>query len=293
VLNYNHLYYFHVTASEGSIARAANLLDVGVPTVSEQIRQLERELATPLFERLGGKLRLTSAGRDAFEHTSVMFRAGERLVQSLVSQKSPPPLMLRVGISNGVSRTVATDFLMPVFAIEECIPTIRSGECADLLRDLRAHDLDLLLSESDPGEAARPGLELVSIQQPRLVAITRSDVTIEPRWADAALVHYRPSSVYRFPIDAYLEAQDLRPRIAAETDDAQIMLAAVIRGGFTAFVPWSVARERVASGQVKVVAEIKPDDIAVHVLYQDVGSAGVARRAVDMLVKFAQEAELA
>jgi DNA-binding transcriptional LysR family regulator len=162
-----------------------------------------------------------------------------------------------------------------------------------LLRDLRAHDLDLLLSESDPGEAARPGLELVSIQQPRLVAITRSDVTIEPRWADAALVHYRPSSVYRFPIDAYLEAQDLRPRIAAETDDAQIMLAAVIRGGFTAFVPWSVARERVASGQVKVVAEIKPDDIAVHVLYQDVGSAGVARRAVDMLVKFAQEAELA
>jgi LysR family transcriptional regulator, transcriptional activator of nhaA len=54
VLNYNHLYYFHVTASEGSVARAAARLGIGVPTVSEQIRQLERELGIPLFEMLVG-----------------------------------------------------------------------------------------------------------------------------------------------------------------------------------------------------------------------------------------------
>jgi LysR family transcriptional regulator, transcriptional activator of nhaA len=291
VLNYNHVYYFHVTASEGSVARAAARLGVGVPTVSEQIRQLERELGSPLFERLGGKLRLTSAGRNAFEHTSVMFRAGERLVQSLVGEQTPPPLMLRVGISTGVARTVATDFLMPVFAIDECIPTIRSGEAADLLRDLRAHDLDLLVLESDPGQAARPGLELVAIQQVRLVAIIAREVTLSEQWEDAALVHYRPSSIYRFAVDAYLEEQDLRPRIAAETDDAFIMLSAVIRGGFTAFVPWSVARDHVATGKVAVVAEVKPADVAVHALYHKLESAAVARRAVEMLVTCAQEAE--
>ena len=291
MLNYNHIYYFHVTATEGSIARAAARLNVGVPTVSEQIRQLERELGTPLFERVGGKIRLTSAGRNAFEHTSVMFRASERLVQSLVGHQTPPPLMLRVGISAGVARSVATDFLMPVFALDDCVPTMRSGESADLLRDLRAHDLDLLLCEADPGAAARPGLELVSIQKTRLVAITAHEVTLADRWEDAALVHYRPGSVYRFPIDAYLEEQDLRPRLAAETDDALIMLSAVMRGGFTAFVPWSVARDAVASGQVKVVAEVKPEDVAVHALYHQATSAEIARRAVEMLVKFAAEAD--
>jgi len=292
VLNYNHIYYFHVTASEGSVGRAAARLGVGVPTVSEQIRQLERELGTPLFERVGGKLRLTSAGRSAFEHTSVMFRAGERLVQSLVGEKTPPPLMLRVGISTGVARTVATDFLMPVFALDDCVPTIRAGECIELLHDLRAHDLDLLLCESDPGEASRPGLELVSIQQSRLVAIAPREVTLAEHWEDGALVHYRPSSVYRFPIDAYLEAQDLRPRIAAETDDALIMLAAVVRGGFTAFVPWSVAREPVSAGQVQVIAEVKPEGVSVHALYHNNESAAIARQAVEMLVKCAQETEL-
>jgi len=291
VLNYNHLYYFHVTANEGSIARAAAHLGVGVPTVSEQIRHLERELKTPLFERVAGRLKLTSAGRDAFEHTSVMFRAGERLVQSLVGDGSPPPLMLRVGISNAVSRTVATDFLMPMFAIEDCVPTLRSGESADLLRDLRAHDLDLLLSDTDPGTAARSGLELIAIHRQRLVAITASHVTLQERWEDVALVHYRPSSVFRFPIDEYLELMDLRPRVAAETDDALIMLSAVLRGGFTAFVPWSVARERVAAGQIKVVAEVNEHEMAVHALFPSSESASVARQAVEMLVRFAREAD--
>jgi LysR family transcriptional regulator, transcriptional activator of nhaA len=235
---------------------------------------------------------LTSAGRRAFEHTSIMFRAGERLVQSLVGENGSPPLMLRVGISTAVARAVATDFLMPLFALDECVPTIRSGECLDLLHGLRAHDLDLLLCQSDPGEAARSGLDLVSIQQSRLVAISAREVALAERWEDAALVHYRPSSVYRFPIDSYLEGQDLRPRIAAETDDALIMLSAVVRGGFIAFVPWSVARGPVSAGQVKVIAELKPEGISVHALYHNVEAATVARRAAEMLVKCAQEAEL-
>ena len=36
MLNYNHLYYFHVTATIGSIAGAATKLHVTQPTVSEQ-----------------------------------------------------------------------------------------------------------------------------------------------------------------------------------------------------------------------------------------------------------------
>jgi LysR family transcriptional regulator, transcriptional activator of nhaA len=288
VLNYNHLYYFHVTATEGTVARAADRIGVGQPTVSEQVRQLERSLGAALFERTGGKLRLTAAGRSAFEHTSVMFRASERLVESLLEAKTPPALSLRVGVSAGVARTVATDFLMPVFTLDGCTPIVRSGEAQELLRDLRAHDLDLLLCESDPGQAARPGLELVSIHEPRLVAITRNEEDIDEHWESVSLVHYRPSSVYRFPVDAYLDERDLRPRLAAETDDALVMMAAVAHGGFAAFVPWSVAREAVLDRKVVVIAQLKPDHIAVHALYHGTDKATVARRAVELLVEHAK-----
>jgi len=107
MLNYNHLYYFHVAASEGSLAAAAAHMGVTQPTVSEQIRALERVLDVTLFERTATGLRLTEIGRLAHEHTSVMFKAGDRLIEALGYGPERVPRTLRVGISSAVARTSA------------------------------------------------------------------------------------------------------------------------------------------------------------------------------------------
>ncbi len=140
MLNFNHLYYFHVTATEGSVKAAADRLSVTQPTVSEQIRMLERSLGLQLFERTSTGLRLTQAGREAFEHTTAMFLAGERLVQALGHAGAEPAIALRIGVSAAMSRTVAADFLMPVLMVERCRPSIRLGDFNELLRDLRSHE---------------------------------------------------------------------------------------------------------------------------------------------------------
>ncbi len=44
-LNYRHLYYFWVVvAKEGSMARAAQRLDMAIQTISVQVRELEKSL---------------------------------------------------------------------------------------------------------------------------------------------------------------------------------------------------------------------------------------------------------
>src|SRR5262245_37107753 len=153
MLNYNHLYYFHVAANEGSVAGAAALMGVTQPTVSEQIRALERTLGVTLFERTATGLRLTEIGRLAHEHTSVMFGAGDRLVEALGYAPAALPRILRVGISAAVARSSAADFLMPLFAIDDCIPSIRSGGAVELIRELRSAEIDLVLTESPPPES--------------------------------------------------------------------------------------------------------------------------------------------
>ena len=55
-LNYNHLHYFWVVASVGSIAKAARSLHVTPQTISGQLRTLEDRLGSALFERVGRKL---------------------------------------------------------------------------------------------------------------------------------------------------------------------------------------------------------------------------------------------
>lgn len=288
MLNFNHLYYFHVVAAEGSVARAAERLGVTQPTISEQVRALERALGVTLFERGPSGLRLTAAGRLAYEHTAVMFRQGERLIESLGQSPPAVPTTLRVGLGATLARSTSAGFLAPLFALDECTPSVRTGDSAELVRDLRAGELDLVLTETEPPEAARSGLQAVIVDRVRLVAVAPPEVTPSPTWDDVALVHYRPSSALHWDVAAYLEQRGLRPRIAAEADDAALLLEAAIRGELVAFVPRSMAREAVARGRLRVLAVLDPGTAAVHALYRDSTSADLAQQAIELLLTAAK-----
>lgn len=289
MLNFNHLYYFHVTAVEGSVKAAADRLGVTQPTVSEQIRMLERTLGVPLFERTTTGLRLTQRGRDAFEHTTAMFLAGERLADALGHGGGTTPVVLRVGVSSAVSRTVAADFLMPVLTIEQCQPSIRTGDFNDMLRDLRAHEIDLLLGETEPIDAARPNIDLVLIHRPALVAIAPPDLEPREDWQNLSLLEYRAASAYHWEVDNFLREKGLRPKTLAELDDAFLMLEAVSQGASIAFVPLSVAKPAIKLGKVKSIAQFTPTSAGVYALYHSSESASLARAAVERLIQNAQE----
>jgi hypothetical protein len=69
-----------------------------------------------------------------------------------------------------------------------------------------------------------------------------------------------------------------------------LMLASVMRG-FVAFVPWSVAREHVVAGKVRVIGSVSPDHAAVNAMYHDAEHGTIARRAVELLVDCARKAD--
>jgi LysR family transcriptional activator of nhaA len=288
MLNYNHLNYFHVVATEGTVAAAAERLGVTQPTVSEQIKALERSLGVTLFERTPSGLRLTEVGRLAFEQTSVMFRAGERLVEALAQTPGDLPRRLRVGIGSAVARTTTSDFIMPLLAIERCVPSIRSADSVELLRELKANELDLVLSETEPTEAEQQGLNVTLLDRISLVAV--APPTVEPLadWQNVGLVHYRASSAYRWEVETFLDTHHLRPQVVAEADDALFLLEAAARGGYLAFVSRSIARDAVNAGRLKILGEVENSQLGVYAIFQEGASAELARRAVDVLIAHVQ-----
>lgn len=288
MLNYNHLHYFHVAAVEGSVAAAAERLGVTQPTVSEQIRVLEKTLGVGLFERKATGLKLTDVGRLAFEHTSVMFRAGERLVESLGHTERDIPATLRVGLSSAVARSTTTNFLMPLLALPNCIPTIEIGDVGQLIRGLRSNELDLVVGECEPPEASRRGLESVQIDDCQLVAVAPPNVEPAPDWQNVSLLQYRATSSYRWEVETFLDTNGLRPRIAAEVDDSLFLVEGCIRGGHVAFVPRSVVRDAVASGKLRILSRLTSAS-CVHALYQSSDTSDLARRAVEVLVQHAKD----
>jgi LysR family transcriptional activator of nhaA len=288
MLNYNHLYYFHVAASEGTLAAAAAKLGVKQSTVSEQLRSLERAVGHTLFERTPTGLRLTKAGETAYEHTTAMFRAGERLAQALGGDDEDTPTCLRVGVTSAVARATSTDFLLPLFGFEDCMPSISTRDMLDLLRDVRANELDLVLCESEPAESTIRGLEHAVIDHVPLVVIAPANKDPGPDWQDIGLVQYRAGSTFALEVEAYLEDHNLRPRIVGEADDSQLLLEAAARGGYVAIVPRTVARDALTAGRVRILAQVDAAHAAVHAIYQNGSSATLVRRAIEGLIEMAQ-----
>ena len=67
-LELRHLRYFVVAGEEQHFSRAAERLEISQPALSEQMRELEAEIGSPLFERLPRGIRLSNAGQVFLEY---------------------------------------------------------------------------------------------------------------------------------------------------------------------------------------------------------------------------------
>lgn len=93
-----HLRYFLVVAEELHFGRAAARLHLSQPPLSQRIRRLEQEYGAPLFDRSGGRVRLTPAGKvlvDAAKEIVARVDASRSLVRQAAAGDAG---VLRVGL---------------------------------------------------------------------------------------------------------------------------------------------------------------------------------------------------
>ncbi|MEU4533940.1 LysR substrate-binding domain-containing protein [Streptosporangium sp. NPDC023825] len=93
-----HLRHFLVVAEELHFGRAAEVLGIAQPPLSQSIQRLERELGAELFDRSRRQIELTMAGRLLVEEAR-RFLAGEERLRAMMRQAGDGELgTLRVGV---------------------------------------------------------------------------------------------------------------------------------------------------------------------------------------------------
>lgn len=78
-LNLTHLYQFYMTAKEGSIKNASKSLHITEPTISKQIKELEKFFEFYLFRRVKNHLELTDKGQELMEKSEKIFQSVEEV----------------------------------------------------------------------------------------------------------------------------------------------------------------------------------------------------------------------
>jgi LysR family transcriptional activator of nhaA len=252
-LNYNHLRYFWMVAHEGSLTRAAEHMNLSQSALSVQIQKLEHQMGHPLFERVGRKLILTEAGQIALDYADTVFKAGDELMSTLRGQPLATRQVLRVGALTTLSRNFQLEFLRPLVGRSDVELIVRSGNIRDLITQLEAHVIDVVLANSAAPRDARSSLRnhLLNEQPVSLVGHPRPDGRKfkfpDDLRSEPILLPSLDSDI-RVAFDRVLELAGVRPTILAEVDDmAMLRLLAREREGVT-LVPPIVVRDELESG---------------------------------------------
>ncbi|HET6415747.1 MAG TPA: LysR family transcriptional regulator [Polyangiales bacterium] len=252
-LNYHHLRYFWGIAHEGKLTQAAERFNVSQSALSTQVKKLEDQLGHALFEREGRGLKLTEAGRIALDYADTVFQAGEELLSTLEGRSGTERKVLRVGAITTLSRNFQIALLRPLLDRGDVELVVRSGTMRELLSQLEAHVVDLVLSNHPVARDAKSSWHshLLQVQPVSIVGPPAPDAQ-EFRFPEdlATMPILVPSldSDVRVAFDRLLELAGIRPTIVAEVDDMAMLRLFARDSDCLALVPPVVVRDELRDG---------------------------------------------
>jgi len=88
---------FHFVAREGGFTAASRVLNIGQPTVTEQVKLLEQKFEVELFHRRGRSVTLTDTGRGLLEITQDVFGHEEEAMAFLDGAREMNHGQLKIG----------------------------------------------------------------------------------------------------------------------------------------------------------------------------------------------------
>lgn len=106
------LQYFVITAKEQNMTRAAEMLHIAQPALSQSIKRLEEEMGVLLFDRVGKRIRLNDAGKELLRTTEPMLATLADLPQKLqaIAEEEAQTISLNVLVASRIATQLMIDY---------------------------------------------------------------------------------------------------------------------------------------------------------------------------------------
>ncbi len=211
------LHSFVATAETGSLSAAARALHITQPAASQQVRELERALATRLLQRGAGAVRPTAVGEAVLTQARRVQAAVDDLLAAAAAFQGGEVGRVRLG----TGATACIHLLPPLLTrMKQRMPgleiIIATGNTPEMLGRLVAGGLDLALVTL--GGRLDRSLEARRLMQEPLVAyapeaMLLQDESLGPAFLAALpLILYESGGTTRGVVDAWFRRAGLAPR---------------------------------------------------------------------------------
>ena len=266
MFNYNHLYYFYVTARLGGVSNASKHLAISQPSLSAQIKTFEHSIDRKLFEKNGRKMQLTRDGEQVYTYCRQMFEIADHLANHLKSPEQIEKRRIHIGVTDQVERPFVADLLGDILQQGKdhinCILNVSSASELELLMKLRSQKIDLFLT-NNPLQNENLH-EVVSVRMPVALVVSkdllrksgyRKTPTLSELFKNdkVGLLLPAPDLRLRQEADIFLRQKNLDKPILMESDILSVVARAVVDSGGCAFLPIPYIANELKMGLVKII----------------------------------------
>lgn len=243
-MNLFYLRYFVTLAQVQHYTKAAEQLCIAQPSLSHAIAQMEKELGLPLFEKTGRKTTLTRFGEEFLVCARQTLATLDAGMESL-GRSARGEGLIRLGFL----RTLGVEFIPQLVSDflkehsgQDVQFTFHTGATQNLLDGLKERKFDLIFCSKPPKEW---NLTAVQVQKQKLVLIVPKDHPLASRQkvdlAETAAypqIFFEKSAGMRSVVEQMFEQTGVKPQIAYETEEDQVIAGLVSRGFGIAVVPY-------------------------------------------------------
>ncbi len=261
---------FMEVAELGSFTRAGEKLGYSQPTISFQIKQLEKELGAQLFDRIGHTVSLTDAGRDALRYAQDICHLSQEMLLDTAGHREPAGV-LRLGMPDSLCEPLIVGHF---HEFRCCYPKVSlqivTGDTEHLLMFLDHNEADLILTMDD--HLYNPNYVIVDeeaidvhfVVSPENLLVQKDFVTIEELLQHPFLLTEKGMS-YRRLLDERLARSSMEIQPVLETGRADLICALAEENAGVGFLPDYVTAQSVRKGKL---VRLKVQDFRVVVWKQ-------------------------
>lgn len=231
---------FDVAAEEGHITRASDLLGIPQSSLSRRLKTLEKTLGFQLFQPVGRRVALTSAGRELHELTSRLVKELDNAVGLVRSNADPEGGLVRFGFPLTLG-PISVPSLLAEF--HEAAPRVRlnlvqaHGESlAQMVRDGRL-DLAVMIPAPEDLPTTLLGHQQILLHVGTGHRLAARDGVDLAELVDETFIASPPTYHLRMLLDSCCMQTGFEPRVAFEITEFETIRALVSRGLGIALLP--------------------------------------------------------
>lgn len=273
-LNFKHIYYFWVVASEGSISKASTKTNISSSSISEQIKILEGRLGVDLFERSGKNLTLSPYGEQVYNEINPFFYSTEEIFESIVNHKKTNVKFLRIGVAPGIPEEERYYLTYPY--VEDINFTVRliQGENSYLKKAYEAGEIDMILSLNNNLLPKNQAERFTLKTEDHIFVCTKKfqkqldEGSFPKNVHRKRFINYTTDSDLHFLLYNFFNPLDVVPLRIAEIDDIFIIKKLVLESLGFALLPLHSIEKEVKSGKLHVLHRSKKFSLPLIYYYK-------------------------